>query len=320
MRKNRTPSIFAFLAAALVTAPFFGSLPNAAASEKRVDCWVSILPQAYFLKSVGGERVNVRVMVGPGQVPHTYEPTARQLSELASTRLYFSVGVAFEEALVPRIQRNFRSVRIVDMTAGVEKRLASEDDMHDVETAGREDRALERDSDGDPHGHGAFDPHVWLSPRIAAIMARNTRDALVSSDPDGAETYRSNCRALEAELSEVDSEIAQALLPYDGRAIFVFHPAYGYFTDAYGLTQIAIEENGAAPGPRHLAEVIDRARALGTTTVFIQPQVSASYAETVAREIGARVVTLDPLAEEYIENLRSMAHEIASALAEREAR
>ncbi len=92
--------------------------------DARVDCWVSILPQAFLVKSVGGDRVNVRVMVGPGQVPHTYEPTARQLSELASARLFFSVGVAFEEALVPRIERNFRSVKIVDMTAGVKKRLA----------------------------------------------------------------------------------------------------------------------------------------------------------------------------------------------------
>jgi zinc transport system substrate-binding protein len=96
----------------------------------------------------------------------------------------------------------------------------------------------------------------------------------------------------------------------------VFHPAYGYFTDAYGLEQIAIEENGAAPGLRHLAEVIDRARKQGTKTVFIQPQVSASYAETVAKAIGAKMVTMDPLAEDYIENLRAMARKIASGLGE----
>jgi zinc transport system substrate-binding protein len=270
---------------------------RAADGATRVGCWVSILPQAYLVKSVGGDRVDVRVMVGPGQVPHTYDPTARQLSDLAGAELYFTVGVAFEEALVPRIQRNFRSVEIVDITLGVARRPMSELEDHD-------------------HGHGGSDPHVWLSPRAAAIMARNTRDALLAADPAGADTYWNNCSALETELDNVDREIAELLRPYAGHEIFVFHPAYGYFAEAYGLVQIAIEENGAAPGPRHLAEVIERARAQGTKAVFIQPQVSASYAETVSTAIDARLVTLDPLAEDYIENLRTMAREIASGLRE----
>jgi zinc transport system substrate-binding protein len=285
--------LFAFLTVIflLMGAPLEAA--EGADAGSRVDCWVSILPQAFLVKSVGGDRVNVRVMVGPGQAPHTYEPTARQLSDLASARLYFSVGVAFEEALIPRIERNFRSVEIVDMTPGVARRSVSESETH---------------------GHGADDPHVWLSPRMAAIMARNTANALAAADPDGAEIYRNNSRALETELERVDEEIAALLQPYRGREIFVFHPAYGYFTDAYGLSQTAIEENGAAPGPRHLAEVIDRAREQGAKAVFIQPQVSASYAATVAKAIGAKLVTLDPLAEDYIENLRKMARDIATGL------
>lgn len=314
MKRNRVLLRFACFLSGLLSASLPLCGPDARASGPRVDCWVSILPQAFLVKSVGGDRVNVRVMVGPGQVPHTYDPTARQLSELASARLYFSVGVAFEEALVPRIERNFPSVKIVDMTVGVRKRLASEDDIDGKGAPDERRSPAKEDAPADSHGHGGYDPHVWLSPRIAAIMARNTRDALLAADPDGAEIYRNNCRAVEAVLDSVDAEIAELLRPYAGREIFVFHPAYGYFTDAYGLTQVAIEENGAAPGPRHLAEVIDLARERGTKTVFIQPQVSASYAETVAKAIGARLVTLDPLADDYVNNLRSMAREIVSGL------
>jgi zinc transport system substrate-binding protein len=301
--------VFAFAAVLCGSAIAFRGIANAA---KVVNCWVSISPQAFLAKSIGADRVGVRVMVGPGQVPHTYEPTARQLAELSSARLYFFVGVAFEEALVPRIERNFPGVRIVDMSAGVRRRFSSQDDPIE----GTPDGAPPHGGSADAHDHRGYDPHVWLSPRIAAIMARNTKDALVAADPAGAEIYEKNCRELERRLEAVDNEISGILHPYAGREIFVFHPAYGYFTDAYGLKQTAIEENGAAPGPRHLAEVIDRARAQGTKTVFIQPQVSASYAETVAKSIGARIVALDPLAEDYIENLRKMAREIASGLDE----
>ena len=316
MDKKRSLLLLVVFVSALLSVALPMRTAHAAASGPRVECWVSILPQAYLVKSVGGDRVGVRVMVGPGQVPHTYEPTARQLSELSSARLFFSVGVAFEDALLPRIERNFRTVKIVDMTSGVKRRLASEDEFHGSDQKDAAQRPPEKDAPADSHGHGGFDPHVWLSPRIAAVMARNTRDALVAVDPEGADAYRSNCHALEAELDSVDAELAERLRPYRGREIFVFHPAYGYFTDAYGLAQTAIEENGAAPGPRHLAEVIDRAREQGTKTVYIQPQGSASYAETGAKAIGAKLVTLDPLAEDYIKNLNSMARAIVAAFDE----
>jgi zinc transport system substrate-binding protein len=262
---------------------------------------------------IGGEFVDVHVMVGPGQSPHTYEPTSRQLSELAGGRLYFSVGVAFEASLVPRIERSFKEVKVVDTSAGIAllPMLEHGDERGTVAPPGNAAAA--------PHSHdtGGLDPHVWLSPRLAVRIAANIRDALSRTDPARTTVYAENFDRLEKELTRVDAEITELLSPYKGREFFVFHPAYGYFADAYGLTQVAIEAEGLAPGPKHLAELIDRAKAQHTTTVFVQPQTSATYAETVAKAIGARVVPLDPLAMNYTENLLGMAHAIAGAYVEK---
>jgi zinc transport system substrate-binding protein len=139
------------------------------------------------------------------------------------------------------------------------------------------------------------------------------RDALIEVDPQHAAEYTENCRRLDSDLEELDREISRVLAPYRGRKIFVFHPAYGYFADAYGLVQVAIEEGGRAPGPRHLAEVIERAKGDGARVIFVQPQVSTTQAKTVAGAVGAEVIELDPLARDYIENLRRMAREIAES-------
>jgi len=307
-------AVFTVLASAAAPAVPIANMGHAAVPDERLNCYVSILPQAYLVEKVGGSRVEVRVMVGPGQVPHTYEPTGRQLAELAKSRVFFAVGVAFEASLIPRIKRSFGSVKIVDSCAGIEKRLMLEDGGHEQAGTSAQTRSAGsgRDS-GDPHRHGDYDPHVWLSPRMGAVMARNIRDALVSLDPEGADSYAANCQTLEAELDSVDARITRLLRPYEGRELFVFHPAYGYFADAYGLIQVAVEENGAAPGPRHLAEVIDRARRQGARTIFVQPQVSIAFAETVAKAIGGEVVSLDPLSAQYTENLVFMAREIAES-------
>ena len=104
-----------------------------------------------------------------------------------------------------------------------------------------------------------------------------------------------------------------------GRDLFVFHPAYGYFARQYGLTQVAVETGGRQPSARHLAELIDRARARDVRVIFVQPQFARHSARAVADAIGGAVVPLDPLAEDYLGNLEQMASTVESAL-QRQAR
>ncbi len=279
---------------------------------EKVLCFVSILPQSFFVERIGGDHVTVRVMVGPGQAPHTFEPTGRQLAELSKARVYFSIGVAFERSLLPRIERNFRTVRVVDSAAGIPLRRADHDESENRTMSGERSDGS-GDSAADERDSGTFDPHTWLSPMLGITIASNVRAALAELDPGNSAYYEGNYEALKKDLVDINGEIARTLAPYKGRKLFVYHPAYGYFTDAYGLLQMAIEERGGPPGPRHLAEIIDEAKTQGTRTIFIQPQISGTYAETVAKSVGARIVELDPLAANYDQNLLTMAREIAAS-------
>jgi len=250
---------------------------------------VSILPQAWFVEKVGGEQVQVAVLVGPGHSPATYEPVPRQMAALEQADLFLSAGVPFERGLLPKIE----ALPAAPMVRGPRPAV-----NHDP-------------SDGHHHDHG-HDPHTWLDPRQAAALADTIAAVLTELDPVGAREYASRLTALQAELARLDRDIRKLLVCCPGGRFLVFHPAFGHFATAYGLTQIAVEAGGHEPGPRQLATVIDTAREAGLTTVVVQPQFSRRSAETVAEAIGARVVVLDPLAPDYGTNLRH----IAAALAE----
>lgn len=251
--------------------------------------YVSILPQAGVVRRIGGRHVRVEVLVGPGQSHHSYEPTPRQIAGLAEARVYFRIGVPLERALADRIAASFKNLRVVDTTEGMTFREGACSGDHD--------------HDHDAQEHGGRDPHVWLSPKLVAIEARNVTKALCEIDPAHAAEYQDNLTAFEAELASLDQRLAKLLLPFRGREFFVFHPAFGYFGDAYGLRQAAVEEDGKEPTGRQLTALIDRARRAGARSIFVQPQFPTSGAKAVAAAIGAEVVYLDPMAEDTVKNL-----------------
>jgi len=268
---------------------------------------VSILPQADFLRRIGGPHVRTIVLVGPGQSPATFDPTLKQMARLARARLYFRIGVAFEQRLVPKIRRTYPGLRIIDTRRGIALRPMDQ-------VGGNQRSAHQHDHLGTP------DPHVWLNPRLVAIQARTICDALKTADPVNADDYERNCRVFQADLRAVDARIADLLAPLRGRAFFVFHPAFGYFADAYGLRQVAIETGGKRPTARQLAALIARARRERVRLIFVQKQFAASSAKAVADAIGGAVVQVDPLAGDYLDNLWHIANEIAKALNRRDTR
>lgn len=280
----------ALLAAGCAREP--GTEPQAPAATVRV-C-VSIPPQAFFVERIGGERVSVEVLVGPGQSPATYEPTPTQMAALDEADVYFRIGVPFEDALMDRISASMPDLNVVDLRRGITLRPIA--------------------GHGHDHGHGRLDPHTWLDPRLAAVQARTIEQELAGLDPAGAGIYAAGLAALEAELRQVDAQVAAQLEPVKGRQLFVFHPAFGYFADAYGLVQVPIEIEGREPAPRELEEVIELARSRGIRAIFIQPEFSDASARAIASELGAQVVRIDPLARDYLANLREMARKIRNAL------
>jgi zinc transport system substrate-binding protein len=265
---------------------------DAAPASAPLPVFVSILPQQYFVEQVGGDHVAVSVLVGPGQSPETYEPTPKQMAALSRARIYFSIGVAFEDTWMKRIQAANPALRVAPIQRGVAI----------LPLAG---------SGGEP---GGSDPHVWTSPQRVKRMAANVRDALIQADPAQRGDYESNYRTFAAELDKLDGDIRTLLAPAKGKAFMVFHPAWGYFAHDYGLRQIPIEAEGKEPGAKSLARVIELGKREGVKAIFVQSQFSRRTAETVAVAIGARVVAVDPLAENYPQNLLQVAREFAAAL------
>ena len=267
--------------------------------------FASILPQAFFLERIGGSRVSVKVMVKPGQDPHTFEPTPQQMARLAAADAFFRIGVEFENTLIPRIQSTMQELALVDCRKGV--RLQQMDAHgHDGEEEAGEGHAEEE--------HEGTDPHIWLSVRNAIGIAGTMHEALVRLDPEGKETYDRGYRDLVEDLEALDQRIARILEPVKGEPFFVFHPSFGYFAEDYGLEQIAVETGGVEPSARQLARLIEEARERGVRVLFVQPQFSRKSAETIATEIGGAVVPIDPLARDYIDNLEKMALAVEEGL------
>jgi len=300
---HRTTWIAALAACAAAIGPAGCESPAPPAGKTpRVAVVVSIPPQACFVRRIGGEHVEVQVLVGPGQQPHTFEPTLKQMARMGAARLYFRVGVPFEETLARKLSSTHRHLEIVDTRKGIELRPMPAGHDHEGESPGH------RHADAPP------DPHTWMSPRLAKLQSQTICAALCRADPAHEAAYRAGLAALSADLDALDAKIAQATAPLRGRTFYVFHPAFGYFAAAYGLRQKAVETGGKAPGAKHVKTLIDQARAEGVRVLFVQPQFSTRTARTIAAEIGGAVVPIDPLAEDYLRNLEHIADEIRQAV------
>ncbi|NLW55212.1 MAG: zinc ABC transporter solute-binding protein [Firmicutes bacterium] len=268
--------------------------------------FVSILPQKYFVERVGGRRGKVAVLGGPGQNPVSFEPLPKQMAALAEADLFFRIGVPFETALIDRIQELNPGLNMVDTREGIPLRPI--EGAHQHEAPERRRNAQEPES---VERNEMMDPHIWLDPLLVKIQAETICRALVALDPINQAFYEENLRLFQAELDQLDRELAATFRAAQVEKIMVYHPAWGYLTDRYDLEQIPIEVEGKEPGPQQLAQVIERAKQEGIRVIFVQSQFDTRTAESVARAVDGKVLTLDPLAEDYLTNLRQIAQTIA---------
>lgn len=266
---------------------------------EKVSVFVSILPQKYFAEQIGGDRVNISVLVEKGRDPHTFEPLPGQMAALAKAKGYFSIGLPFEESLLPRISKLNPSMQIFATDKGVDKTLPS---PH------HEENHQEND-----HSHGA-DPHIWNSPAEAQRIASNMRDAFIEMDPAGEEEYLRAYDRLSLRLKALEEELRTLFSEKEGTSFLVFHPGWGYLARTYGLREVAIEVDGKEPKASDMAKIIEEARKNSVKVIFIAPQFSKKSASVIAEAVGAAVKEANPLAEEWEENLRAVASAIAESV------
>ena len=278
-------------------------------AQETVQVTVSIAPQRYFVEQIGGEQVTVEVMVPPGASPHVYEPKPKQMVALNRSKVYYAVGVAFENVWLPRFLSANPEMVIVRTDEGIEKMSMP---RYVLEGTGHADEEVHEHSHDDPSLH---DPHIWLSPPLVLLQVRHIRDALIQADPEHQDIYNENFSRFAQELIELDTELTARFSRISGKKEFIiFHPAWGYFSHAYGLTQIPIEIEGKEPKPADLVLLIEYAREHGIKAVFVQPQISPQTAEMIAREIGGKVAVADPLSPDWYTNLVNVADIIINAI------
>ena len=247
------------------------------ANKQKIGVVVSILPQAEFVEKIGGDKVNITVMVPPGASPHTYEPIPSQLEDVGEAEIYVKVGsgIEFELNWIDKIVKLNKEMLIVDCSEEIE--------------------LIE------------FDPHIWLSPKNVKIMVENIYNGLVKVDPENKKYYKENKENYLQELDKLDNEITQALLGKVDRKIMVYHPAWAYFARDYDLEQIPVEEGGKEPSPKDLEYFIKQAKENSVKIIFASPEFSTKSAEVIASEIGGAVVLISPLEKNYIENISKIA-------------
>ena len=247
---------------------------------------MSVLPQKTFVAGVGGPAVEALVVVPRGQDPALYQPTPRQLAALGRARLYVRAGVPFEASWLPRFRALNPGMAILDLREGIPPLTAAD---------------------------GSTDPHVWTDPLAMLTHVQKLAETLARLDPAHAEGYHDRAARLATRIQALHEELSRALAPLRGKTFLVYHPAWAYFARRYGLHQLAVEHEGKAPAARTLARLIERARQLGIDTLIVQPQHHNATAQAMARALGARIVEVDPLAEDWFASLRRMARVVQEA-------
>lgn len=267
---------------------------------------VTILPQAGFVEAVGGDRVDVVIMVPPGASPHTYEVTPDQMMQLSRAAMYAKVGspVEFELAWMDRLIAANRDMLVVDCAGGID--LIHYDDDHHHDDDHDHDHDHEH-ADDDYHHHEGADPHIWLSVHNAKIMVKHICEGLVQVDPSHEDHYRNRCADYLVELDGLDRELEEALEDLENRRFLAFHPSFGYFAQEYGLVQMSVEQGGNEPDAQYLVRLIEEAKEHTIQLILASPQFSTRSAEVIASEIDGQVVLVDPLARDYVSNMRSIA-------------
>jgi len=256
-------------------------IPSNIFAKSPINVHVSILPQKYFVEKIGKDKVKVDVLVKPGKSPATYSPSPDQIKRLASSDVYFRIGVPFENSILHKI-RSIAGATIVDTRKGVVLRKR--------------------------------DPHIWMNPLIVKTQAYTIFLTLSNIDPDNRDEYKKNYDWFAKELEELDNRLKTILKELKGENLFVFHPVFGYFTDAYGLKQVAVETMGKTPKGKALSNLIKLAKKQKVRVIFVQPQFDRNAAKKIASAINGAVVSIDPLAFNYLANMENIAQNIIKAL------
>ncbi len=269
---------------------------------KNINVITGILPVKYFVERIAEQNAEVKCLIPPGANPTTFDLKPSDFVTIKKADVYFVIGVPFERILEKKIKDINPDLKIVRLYSSV-KRIK----MKSIYV--NKDHRLKENNDTE-----FFDPHIWLSPTLVKIILMDIRDLFISIDPEHMDMYNKNYLEFKKEIDNLDKDLIDIFSNLKNRYFIVFHPSWGYFAKEYGLVQIPVEVEGKTPSPRELAELIKFAKQKNINTIFVQPQFSKKLAKLIAQRINAKVVEIDPLAENWLVNLKEVGKKISQSL------
>ena len=253
---------------------------------------VSVAPHKFFVEKIAKDSLEVYLMVPAGASSHTYEPTPKQMMTASRGKIWFCIGEPFETRAIRALKSHYADLEIVNLQQGLDL----------ITDPQKKCRCCP----------GSVDLHFWLSARQAEIQAKTIAQTLIKAFPEKTDFFTANLEAFKKELQQLDREIQALLKPLVQRAVLVSHPAYAYFCRDYDLEQYAIEVEGKDPTPQQMTKLLNQVRRLNLHTIFIQMQYNNKAAKLVAETLDAKLVVLDPYAEQYIKTMLEIAHAFAN--------
>lgn len=278
---------------------------------------VSIAPQKYVLEKIVGDKFDINVMVNAGSSPHIYEPKTSQMVALSKSKIYFYIGIEFENAWMDKFKKSSKNTLFVDSSAGIEKIAMTEHKHEDEKDTHHEEKSNHKEHNDyeheHEHEHEGLDPHIWLDPILVKTMAKNIYESVSKIDNSNADFYKTNYENLLKELDNLDAKIKEILKPYAKREFLVFHPSWGYFAKRYDLEQIAIEVEGKEPKPAQIVKITQEAKKHNINVILVSPQFSQKSAEVIAQNINGSVVAIDTLTEKWDNAILETAEKLANS-------
>lgn len=273
---------------------FFCIIPIVSYSELPL-VLVSIPPYLYFVKKIAGDTISAESLIPPGENPHLYEPTPKQVQLQKQAVLWLKLGEKADQ----KAQRVFQEMKnpplIIDLTENLE--------------------LLSYKTKGDCCSHvDTKDLHIWLSPKMMQIQAKKITQSLIQLFPNHIELYQSNLNKLLKELEQVDQELATMLKIKQGKAILTSHPAFAYFCRDYQLEQLSLEEEGKDCLPQCISELLHRIKTLEIDGIIIESRHGSKAARLLAQNLGIPTYFIDPYSENYIVNLKQIAEVVKNII------
>lgn len=275
---------------------------------------VAIPATAYFVDKIADKSLEINILLPDGSEPHTYEPKASKMKELAKSDILFTQGLEFEKILVEKAASLNSNLSIVDLTQNL---LLDDDDIkdvkdlkarvydeHEIHKGHIHHESHEHHDEHEAHEHS--DPHFWLDPVLVVKMVETIYHELCKKYPQNIKMYQTNKDKFIKELNAFDDFITRELRNTQNNSFLVYHPSYGYFARRYELEQFSIEQDGKEPKPKHLANLSKIIKDKKIKFLIVSPSDSIRITNSIAEQLGVKKVFINPLSKDWKNTIETL--------------